>query len=48
MAAPLFGKHWYEKPKDKHGEAMEQFKAAVVSARGSSDDAIKQVIFKNI
>ncbi len=44
MAAPIFGKTWYEKSKSHHAEATEQFKAAVSSARATGDDAVKQVI----
>ncbi len=43
MAAPLFGKQWYEKSKRRHAEATEQFKAAVAAARAGSDEAVRQV-----
>ena len=46
MAAPLFGKKWYEKPKAQHKEAMEQFRGAVASARTGSDEGVRQV--KNV
>ncbi len=43
MAAPIFGKKWYEKPKNQHAEATEQFKATVAAARAGSDEAVRQV-----
>ncbi len=43
MAAPLFGKKWYEKPKHQHVEATEQFKATVAAARAGTDEAVRQV-----
>lgn len=43
MAAPVFGKTWYSKSKEEHAEAMEEFKAAVATARQGSDEAVKQV-----
>ncbi len=43
MAAPIFGKHWYEKSDLERGQAMEQFRAAVSTARNGSDEAIRQV-----
>jgi len=44
MAAPLFGKKWYEKSKDEQAEANEQFRGAVAAARASSDEAVRQVL----
>ncbi len=43
MAAPLFGDKWYEKSKEDHAEANEQFKAAVASARSATDEGVRQV-----
>ncbi len=46
MAAPLFGKKWYEKPASVHKEASEQFRAAVQAARSNPDEGVKQVCFQ--
>ncbi len=43
MAAPIFSKHWYDKPEKERTAAMNKFQAAVMSARTSSDEGVKQV-----
>jgi len=44
MSAPLFDTDWIDKMEEQHEEAVAQFKAAVSTARSSSDEAIRQVI----
>jgi len=44
MSAPLFDTDWIDKVEEQHEEAVAQFKAAVSTARSSSDEAIRQVI----
>ena len=44
MAAPLFSKHWYDKPEKEQKSAMSKFQAAVASARTSTDEGVKQVL----
>ena len=48
MAAPIFGKKWYEKSKEEQAEANEQFRGAVASARAGSDEAVRQVPFDHV
>ncbi len=43
MAAPVFGKRWYEKMPAQRADAMDQFRAAVSTARNGSDESIRQV-----
>ncbi len=45
MAAPIFSKHWYDKPEKDQKAAMNKFQAAVASARTSTDEGVKQVLF---
>jgi hypothetical protein len=45
MAAPVYGKKWYEKSEAKRKLADKQMAGAVMTARAGSDDAIKQVRF---
>ncbi len=44
MAAPIFSKHWYDKPEKDQKSAMNKFQAAVASARAGTDEAVKQVL----
>ena len=44
MAAPVFSKHWYDKPERDQKAAMSKFQAAVASARSGTDEAVKQVL----
>ncbi len=44
MAAPIFGKKWYEKSPAQQKQAMDQFLAAVSTSRSGSDESIKQVM----
>jgi len=48
MAAPLFGDEWMSKDEVEHADAYAQFQAAVHSARMSSDEGIKQVVFMQL
>ncbi len=43
MTAPVFKKEWWKTPQADQDEALEQFRAAVATARTSTDDNIKQV-----
>ena len=43
MAAPVFSKHWYDRPEKEQKTAMSKFHAAVASARSGTDEAVKQV-----
>ncbi len=43
MAAPLFGKKWYEKSPHHHDQAMAQFRATVAATRAGDDESIRQV-----
>jgi len=44
MAAPVFGDDWMSLDDEEYVEAYAQFKAAVSTARMSSDEGIKQVL----
>jgi hypothetical protein len=44
MAAPIFGKKWYEHSSEHQKEANRHFEAAVASARAGSNEAVRQVI----
>ncbi len=43
MAAPIFGKKWYEKPEHHHKQATAQFEAMVAASRAGTDEGVRQV-----